>query len=187
MSDSTEGRRRAVATAARLFQRQGYAATGLRQVLDKSGAPKGSFYHYFPQGKEQLATEAVRLSDAQMRALIDRLLADNPEPATAVRALAATFAEWLERSGYAEGCPITTVALEQSPISEPLRGACADAFESWQQLLADHLVRAGVEPAHAGPRATLVLCALEGAFVIAKATRSTAPFDACSQQLTLDT
>jgi TetR/AcrR family transcriptional regulator, lmrAB and yxaGH operons repressor len=180
---STDARGRAIAAAAKLMQRQGYAATGLTQVLETSGAPKGSFYFHFPDGKEQLATEAVRLADAQMRALIDGLLSRHADPARAVAALAETFADWLSRSGFADGCPITTVALEQSAVSQPLQQACSEAFLSWQRRLADHFCRAGHAPRDGDRLATLVLCSLEGAFVVAKATRSRKPFRDCAAPL----
>ena len=51
--------------ATQLFRVQGLHATGLAEVLEKSGAPRGSLYHYFPGGKEQLAVEALR-KDAAM-------------------------------------------------------------------------------------------------------------------------
>jgi TetR/AcrR family transcriptional repressor of lmrAB and yxaGH operons len=179
----TDARERTIATTAKLMQRQGYAATGLTQILEVSGAPKGSFYFHFPDGKEQLATEAVRLADAQMRALIGELLDQHPSPKEAVDALADTFAAWLARSDYTEGCPITTVALEQSATSPALQQACSDAFRSWQQLLAQHFRSAGHPHAAADHLATLVVCALEGAFVIARSTRSRKPFRDCKRSL----
>ena len=162
------------------MQRQGYAATGLTQVLETSGAPKGSFYFHFPGGKEQLAAEAVRLADAQMNALIGNLLARYPDPGEAVTALAEAFADWLAGSDYNEGCPITTVALEQAATSERLQQACSDAYGSWQRRLAEHFGRAGHERGAADRLATVVLCALEGAFVVAKTTRSRKPFRDCA-------
>jgi TetR/AcrR family transcriptional repressor of lmrAB and yxaGH operons len=48
-----------VDAAVRLFRRQGYAGTGLNDIVDTSGAPKGSLYHYFPDGKASIAVAAV--------------------------------------------------------------------------------------------------------------------------------
>jgi TetR/AcrR family transcriptional repressor of lmrAB and yxaGH operons len=166
------------------MQRQGYAATGLTQILDVSGAPKGSFYFHFPEGKEQLAAEAVRLADAEMRTLIGGVLDRHPAPQAAVTALADAFAAWLAGSDYTEGCPITTVALEQSSRSPALQQACADAFLSWQRRLAKHFRAAGHPRAAAEQLASLVLCALEGAFVVARTTQSTKPFRDCARSMT---
>lgn len=179
MTQQTDARQRAVATTAKLLQRQGYAATGLSQVLEESGAPKGSFYYHFPGGKEELAVEAVQLADAEMRRLVARQLERTPEPTRAVAALADAFAGWLADSDYTEGCPITTVALEQAGVSSRLLHSCARAFDAWRTLLRDHLVRAGHAPADADRLSSLILCALEGAFVVARATRSREPFEHC--------
>ena len=59
---NTDTRERIIRTAAELFRRQGYDGTGLNQILDVSGAPRGSLYFHFPGGKRQLAVEAVAAS-----------------------------------------------------------------------------------------------------------------------------
>lgn len=183
MMKRTDARERTIVTTAKLMQRQGYAATGLTQILQVSGAPKGSFYFHFPHGKEQLAAEAIRLAAGQISALIGDILDQHPSPQAAVAALADTFAARLIESDYTEGCPITTVALEQSATSAALQQACSGAFSSWQQRLAQHFCRAGHQQPVADQLATLVICALEGAFVIARTTRSSRPFRDCKQSL----
>ena len=100
MGEDKKTRRRLVGAAARLFQRQGYSGTGLRQILQESGAPRGSLYFHFPGGKEQLATEAARTGGGRMGAASDALLASHDDPVAAhtseaIRsACVASYDEW---------------------------------------------------------------------------------------------
>lgn len=180
----SDSRERMVATAAALFQRQGYRATSWRQVTDEGGAPWGSVAYLFPGGKEQLGVEAVARSGERIAGLIE-LVADDagPDPVDGVRAWIDACAAVLEASGYAEGCPVATVVLEVGTSSEPVRVACAEAFGRWTTLLADRLAAAGIGPGRADELATLVLCTLEGALVVARARRSTAPLRVTADQV----
>src|SRR5665213_2686147 len=124
-------RERIVETSAELFRRQGYAATGVKQIVTEAEAPFGSLYHFFPGGKEQLGAEAVRTSGAVYELLIPAIFDPAPDLVSAVRALFAGAAEHLHETDYEDACPIATVALEVSSTSETMRAACADVFESW--------------------------------------------------------
>src|SRR5438552_3389299 len=105
----SDARRRAIAATSELVQEQGYAATGLEEILSRSGAPKGSFYFHFPGGKEQLVAEAVAASGDGIRQLIDAVVSDAKTPQEAIRAIASFQARQLAESGFEHGCPIATV------------------------------------------------------------------------------
>lgn len=173
MPRTTTARGDAIAAAADLFRRQGYAATGLEEVLDVSGAPKGSFYHHFPGGKEQLALDALAYSGDQVRALIDRAAHAAPAAGALVAAIAAKQAADLRDSDYALGCPVATVALELAGASEEVAAASAAAFDSWAEPLADLLRDAGRGDAEAIRLARWALAGLEGALILARAARDT--------------
>nr|WP_274636414.1 TetR/AcrR family transcriptional regulator [Microbacterium bovistercoris] len=174
MPRTTTARGDAIAAAADLFRRQGYAATGLEEVLDVSGAPKGSFYHHFPGGKEQLALDALAYSGDQVRALIDRAAHAAPTPGALVTAIAAKQAADLRDSDYALGCPVATVALELSGTSEQVAATSAAAFDSWAEPLADRLRATGRDDAEAVRLAHWALAGLEGALLLARAGRDAA-------------
>ena len=95
-----------VRTAMRLFRRQGYASTGLNQILAESAAPKGSLYHYFPGGKEELAVAAVELAGSMIRELLETLARKKTTRRGFVKGYCETMAGWMEESGYRSGCPI---------------------------------------------------------------------------------
>jgi AcrR family transcriptional regulator len=105
--------------------------------------------------------------------LIEAVFDPAPDPVTGVRLFFAGAAAHLEETGYADACPIATVALEVSSASEQMRLACAEVFESWIAAGAQRLERSGVSPEHARALIVAMLAALEGAFVLARASQST--------------
>ncbi len=174
-------RERIVETSAELFRAQGYTATGVKQIVTAAQAPFGSLYHFFPGGKEQLGAEAIRASGALYAQLIPAVFDPAPDPVTGVRDFFAGAAAHLRETDYADACPIATVALEVSSSSETMRAACAEVFESWIEAGVERLQRAGVGAAVARELTISMLAALEGAFVLARALRSTEPVEVAGE------
>jgi TetR/AcrR family transcriptional repressor of lmrAB and yxaGH operons len=172
-----------LAGTAELLRRQGYAATGLSEIVAASGAPKGSLYFHFPGGKEQLAVEAMDRSAAQLTGAIGAILAAHERTGDALAALADALAEQLAGSGYASGCPIATVVLEQAVVSEPVREAGANAFAAWTDAIEQRLLSDGMAPAAASRRALLALCAIEGALIVSRAQRRPEPLREVAAEL----
>lgn len=176
-------RDRLLESSAELFRKQGYAATGIKQIVADAQAPFGSLYHWFPGGKEQLGAEAIRISGASYELLIPAIFDPAPDLPTAVRHFFAGAAEHLQETDYADACPIATVALEVSSTSEPLRQACADVFERWIALGAERHRSGGLGPDKARELTIAMLAALEGAFVLARAQRSTEPLQIAGEMV----
>jgi AcrR family transcriptional regulator len=179
-------RDRIVEVSAELFRMQGYAATGIKQITDAAKAPFGSLYHFFPGGKEELGAEAIRTSGKVYEQLIPAVFDPAPDGVTGVLEFFAGAAAHLVETDYADACPIATVALEVSSTSEPLRRACAEVFESWIAAGTERFVAAGIPPERARELAISMLCALEGAFVLARALRSTEPLQIAGEMAARD-
>jgi AcrR family transcriptional regulator len=176
-------RDRIVQSSAELFRQQGYNATGVKQIVTAAEAPFGSLYHFFPGGKEQLGAEAIKASGAIYELLIPAVLDPAPDIVTGIRDFFAGAAEHLRETDYADACPIATVALEVSSSSEPMRQACAEVFDSWIAAGAMRHERAGLTPEQARTLTIGFLAALEGAFVLARALRSTEPLEVAGEQV----
>lgn len=170
-----------MSTSAELFRRRGYVATGVKQIVTEAKAPFGSLYHFFPGGKEELGAAAVRVSGAIYEQLVPAVFDATPDPVSGVRAFFAGAAAHLVETDFEDACPIATVALEVSSSSEVMREACAEVFESWIATGAERFVRAGAPPDLARELTVGLLCALEGAFVLARASRSTEPLETAGE------
>ncbi|HUJ57856.1 MAG TPA: TetR/AcrR family transcriptional regulator [Kofleriaceae bacterium] len=168
-------RHKLVATAARLFERQGYHATGLAEILEESGAPRGSLYFHFPGGKDELACAALGQAGAAWRARIESVLARAPNLGVAVDEVCKLLADDLAASGYEHGCPVAAVALEAPATSDTIRQAVEAHYTEWRELIVDRLATTAVAREPARQLAVFALAAIEGALLLAKAQRSRDP------------
>jgi AcrR family transcriptional regulator len=175
---------RIVGTTGELFRRQGYTGTGLKQIVAEAGAPFGSIYHFFPGGKQQLAAEVIRTSGRAYQDLVTGILDQAPDAVTAVETGFAAAGETLVATGYADACPIATVALEVASTDETLREATAEVFASWVDAGAERFERWGFGAPDARRLAIVLITSLEGAFVLCRAARSTEAMDAAASAVT---
>lgn len=182
MPRSTDTRQRMLRTTARLLRRQGYSATGWRQVVAESETPWGSQAHHFPGGKEQLAAEAVTLAGARYERLLRAAISDT-HPARFVEQWATLAATELESSGWSDGCPVATVTLETAHTSERLADACASVLSGWHGALTEAIVARNVALREASSLATLILASIEGALLLARAKRDAEPLRTVGSEL----
>jgi TetR/AcrR family transcriptional regulator, lmrAB and yxaGH operons repressor len=180
---ASDTRDRLVRSTSRLLRTQGYAATGLNQVMTEADAPKGSMYFHFPGGKEQLAAAAVDLFAQRTSARLDRYLTENATVRDAVVAIFDGYVEHLERTDYREGCAVASVALDAASAHDALAEATGRALRAWTDRLAQALEAEGRAPAQAHQLATLVIATIEGTVVMAKGERSTEPVAAARDAL----
>ncbi|HXD63915.1 MAG TPA: TetR/AcrR family transcriptional regulator [Solirubrobacteraceae bacterium] len=169
----TETRDRIIDASAELLRRQGYAGTGVKQIVAAARAPFGSIYHHFPGGKEELGAAAIRRSGALYELLIPAVFDPAPDLVSAVRLFFEGAAAHLEDSEYEDACPIATVALEVSSTSDTMREACAEVFESWITAGLPRFTAEGLDEATSRELVIGMIAALEGAFVLARAAQST--------------
>ncbi|MGI5470212.1 TetR/AcrR family transcriptional regulator [Streptomyces sp. CA-132043] len=176
-------RDRILAATARLLQRQGYEASGIKQIAREADATLGSVYHFFPGGKQALAAEAIRHSDDEMTELLRTAMAGAEDPADAVVACTRMLGEALRASGWTDGCPVTTTALEAVGRAPDLERACAEALQHWQDVLRDKFRTAGIAAADAADLALTVMNTLEGAEMAAQLRRSEKPLQVAGHHL----
>ena len=179
---ASDTRERMIETTAALVHRRGFYGTSLNEILQESGAPRGSLYYHFPGGKEELVLEATRQGVASVTQLLKELLTGSPDVADGMRAFIEAVAHVLRDSGYVFGCPVTPIVLD-SPESSALAEVCREALEEWERVLAEGLGSGGIERGRAESLATMIVCAVEGGLILARARRDIAPLDAVAEEL----
>ncbi len=170
---TSDSRNQMIQSAALLFREHGYSGTGFRDVIEHSGAPRGSIYHHFPGGKEQLAAETVAWAAGVIERRIERA-AQSGHPLAALGIFVDAWREVLEDSNFRAGCPIVAVAAE-ADAGSAATAATAAAFTRWQELIARALLDAGVSRTDARRLATLVVAGIEGAILLCRARRDIRP------------
>jgi AcrR family transcriptional regulator len=158
-----------------LFRRHGFNGTSIKQITLAARVPMGSLYHFFPEGKDQVAREAIEASGPAYEQLFEIIADEAADVSAAVTNFFEGAAEVLEATDFVDICPIGTVAREVASTNDALRVATATVFASWIAAVAARLEAAGVPDPEANGLATTVVASLEGGFMLARAARNTAP------------
>jgi len=172
--ESPGSRERILDAAIRLLRKQGYASTGIKQIVEEGAAPLGSVYHHFPGGKEQLAIEAIETAGERIRRTL-AAAAEVPDIPAAMNNYFVVHAHRLRDSEWALGCPIANVSQETAVGHESIRAACTRVFDSWRSTLSEVFMRAGVAARDADELATFVLTSYEGALTMSRAVHDIQP------------
>ena len=172
-------RDRMVEGAMVLLARRGLQATSFSEVLSATGAPRGSLYHHFPGGKDQLVAVAVDRAGAVLTEAMETV-AGAPAEAVVARFLAIWRAV-LMRSQCEAGCAVLAVTVA-TDSAELLSHATA-VFRAWRERMTDLLCEGGLSSVQARSFAMVLIASVEGAVVLSRAEQSLEPFEAVAQQL----
>jgi TetR/AcrR family transcriptional repressor of lmrAB and yxaGH operons len=172
-----------IETTSDLLERQGYNATGLNQIVAESGAPKGSLYYYFPDGKEQIGVETLLWSGERMAERIREGLSQTEDAGEAIYWLATNIAEVIERSNFQAGGPLTTVALETATSSQRLNKVCREAYTMMQSAFENKLAQDGFTADQASNLAGYVLAVFEGSILLCRVKHSGNPLRDAAEHL----
>lgn len=168
-------RLRLLQVATRLFQQRGYHAVGLAEILALSETPKGSLYHHFPGGKPELAEACITRIAASTLGALDEASATGADIIGFLRQLAAESAAWLEKTDWRDGSLLAVIGQEQGGGNGPLADAVRIAYQRIEMRLAKWLMLEGVAVARARDIAATIIAAHEGAMLLARCRRDTAP------------
>jgi AcrR family transcriptional regulator len=184
MSNS-KPRDRLVYSAAQLVRARGVSGVGVRDVIEHAGAPRGSFQHYFPAGKDQLVGEALQWSGDyaanHVRSYLGR--ARRPTPGGLLAHLVEQWKGDLLRYDFERGCPVAASAADVAGSDSPVAECVTAAAETWTAAIVDALVAIGVARRRARSLATLMLSALEGAILLSRIQRDVRPLSIVATEL----
>lgn len=171
-------RERLICATAALMRRHGVAGTGIAQILDASGVTRRSIYLNFPGGKAELVTAATCSAGDEMAATLGECFAQ-PDP---IEAFTRMWSTALIEMDFEGGCPVVAAACSRGDTADAA-DAAAGAFATWTDLIADRLVDDGIDRREAQSLATTIVAAFEGAVLLCRAARSTAPLEQVSAHL----
>ena len=169
-------RARMVQIAATLIRERGIHGTGLREVVAHSGGPRGSLGRFFPGGKTQLVTEAIDVALVDLFGDLEHKLGDVETFPEAISVIVTPWRRLLVDHDFALGCPLAATICDAAD-NDSLRTHVRDAFAGWRAPVVDAYARFGASPAEAEAHATVLMAALEGALILARAQRSIEPLD----------
>lgn len=175
-------RSRILTAAQRLFRQRGYHATGLADILQLAGAPKGSMYHHFPGGKEAIGVCVIESITAGLLGLLAASRARSAE--ALVRQVGAQMATVMEKTSY-ELCTLFAAFAAERKTSPLLGDAVARAYEALASAIEQRLRSEGHAPRAAKDTALTVTVLLEGGSLLSQAQQSTAAFQLSVKQAAL--
>src|SRR5258708_9591451 len=175
-----DSRQKMVRSAARLIRTRGFNAASFSEVVAASGSPRGSIYHHFPRGKEQLAEDAIRWTSDRALKYQRSCPANTPEGV--LDWFVDMWRQIVVASGGAEGCVVAGVAID-SGSGDELIGLVRDTFRVWVDLLAEQLEATGLARGRARPVGTAAVAGMEGALILCRAEGASAPLETVAAEL----
>ena len=166
-----------------LLENQGYHATGLNEIVRESGAPKGSIYYYFPDGKEGITAAAVLFAGKTTAERIRASLAEKVDPAEAVQTFLETIAHYVEISGFRSGGPLTIVASETATTSEKINQTCREAYAMLRAAFEERFLSGGFSAARAASLAWMITSATEGGIILSRTYHTGDPLRAVAREM----
>ncbi|OBA63323.1 TetR family transcriptional regulator [Mycobacterium sp. 1100029.7] len=182
MPRRSDAKHRMISAATELVRERGYSATAFADVLQASGAPRGSVYFHFPGGKAELAAEAARAHAHNQIAIIDSVADASQSAEQLVERYVELGRKGMIASNYSRGCGVAPLVIEGA--ADGLGEVTKQAFSEMVARLAFHFIAFGVERADARTLADAVIAGVEGAMITSRALRSPAPYHAVAKALT---
>ncbi|MGV0790820.1 TetR/AcrR family transcriptional regulator [Mycolicibacterium sp. XJ1819] len=168
-------------SAAEVLRERGAAGVTIDEVLARSGAPRGSVYHHFPQGRSQILTEALQYAGEEITGVIEEAAANGG--LHLIRRFVAFWQEMLVESDFTAGCPVVAAAIGSADVGPQLTTVAGAIFRHWRDGLTLAFVADGFEEADAASLAIMCISALEGSVVLCRSTRTVDPLRDVASQL----
>jgi TetR/AcrR family transcriptional repressor of lmrAB and yxaGH operons len=158
-----------------LLNQQAGADVSLSTVLGACGANKGSLYHFFPDGKDELVLAAIESQASLAISMNQKLVAESTSTSEAVLGLLDILAKEMDASNYSLCMPFSAVGAIAGGASEELRVACMEALSKLEALFAKGLRRDGLRTKASRTLASLIISTIEGALLQSRARKSSEP------------
>lgn len=161
-----------IKATAELLQIQGYYATGINEIVAKSKSPKGSIYHYFKNGKDEIVIEALQYSGNEIRLLLETLSDNTKTMKDFISGVFDFYIMNLAESSFTKGCPVSTTAMETSGKIPSINQKIKEIYVSWIEIISKKLSYCDISV-----NSDIFISLLEGALITAKMQQSVRPLE----------
>ncbi len=135
-------RERIIRTGADIIHRRGFNNTGIKEILDAAGVPKGSFYYYF-KNKEDFGLQVVDYFNGQFEAMVSEILdGTSVSPLTRLQSLFEWFMDFFSSTSFTCGCPVGNLSQEMADLSQSFREKLQEAIDSMADIFSGVLAEA---------------------------------------------
>ncbi len=172
MGQRTDTRDRIIDSALEAMREKGFASTTISDIVEASGAPRGSVTFHFSGGKDEIASEVIDRRAVQLIESIDGVAASSASAESFLRAYFDLVADEFAASGFLAGCPVAPIVVDRAAQSPGLGAESSHFFRAWRDALSSHLGEYGISDDRARSIAALAVCAIEGALVVCRADRT---------------
>jgi AcrR family transcriptional regulator len=172
-------REEAIAKILKVFRQYGYEGTTLSRLSKATGLGKASLYHYFPNGKEEMAQAVLDFIDEWMRVNILMPLRGSGTPSDRLQAMSKNVDRLY--CGGEQTCILAVLSLGEA--KDLFHSQIQHALKSWIDTLAEVLVAADIEPTLARQRAEDAIIQIQGSLVLARGLDDTTPFQRVLKRL----
>jgi TetR/AcrR family transcriptional repressor of lmrAB and yxaGH operons len=168
-------------SAAEVMRERGAAGVTIDEVLARSGAPRGSVYYHFPEGRNQILSEALQYAGEAITEVIDEAAAKGG--LFLVRQFVEFWEDLLVESDFTAGCPVVAAAIGSADDEPQLTTVAGSIFRRWRDALTRAFVSDGFDEPCAASLAIMCIASLEGAVVLCRSTRSVEPLRAVTDEI----
>lgn len=151
--------------AFKLFFEKGYYGLGLQELLKRCGIPKGSFYYYFPNGKNQLLCEVVERTYNHMEdAILNRILTKDNAVDSFIN-MVDFHSSKIEGRRYVGSLMLTMVSIESLHLNEEAYEVCKSVYHRWQNIYFQKLMDYGFSEESARQKAQTLFALIHGSMI----------------------
>lgn len=170
-------------TATKLFQQKGYIGVGLNEILKECNISKGSLYHHFPKGKEELLIACLQNLKQAITIDIEKIFEHHPTTQDAAIAMIEKIIKNLEAEGTITGYTFSSIVSEMALLSDAVRNACGELYQEIESIYFNKLTADGFSEESAYSIALMMTASIEGGIMLCLTQKTSEPLKTISKAL----
>ena len=172
-----------IETSTELFQQKGYKNVGLNEILKKCKISKGSLYHHFPNGKEELLITCLENLNESIINNIENVFREFSSTKEATKAEIERLIEDFEKEKIVKGYTFSSIVSEMSSFSDSVREVCNRLYKGIQNIFLKKLIEDGLSHDEAYSISLIITTSIEGALMLCQTEKSSNPLKTIANTL----